>query len=636
MKGLSLVLLLSFLASCVQERPTNKFSNPLLVKIADFQDKRLSDSLYQFLSSQDPIVRAEAALAFASNQDTTASSLLGSLLLEDPIVEVRANAAYALGQTKGFAAVNSLIPALVDKDPIVVRETLEALGKSIQKRDAAILTDFDAKDSLTQEGLAWAFYRLGLRGLADSIVVNRASIFLHPTYNLQTRLGAAHFFNRGIFSATGYEDDLITAAMTDSSSEVRMAATGGLKRSKSERAFKALQDILKSDKDYRVRSNAIRALQAYPFEKSKPLLLSALNDSDVNVAIAAAEVIKNNTSDQSENWMKQITPNMNWRVKANLYEAALSFDSEMIRMDAIKKIYATSSNEYEKAALVKALSKNINSVSFIKGELYSSKSLVVKTTAAQALVDINRNSKFPPTWKSEFVEIYVKAIKDGDPGVIGIIAGAIADSTLEYKGVFKDLSVLKLAKSKMSLPKDIEALQPLTEAIAYLEGKEKSPLLSNSFNHSIDWNLVKSIDRAQRVKVSTTKGDITILLFVEEAPGSVANFIDLIDKKYFNEKYFHRVVPNFVDQVGCHRGDGFGSEDYSIRSEFSRRRYATGSIGMASAGKDTEGTQWFITHSPTPHLDGSYTIFAEVVEGMEIVHGMEVGDKILHVTRVDN
>jgi cyclophilin family peptidyl-prolyl cis-trans isomerase len=57
---------------------------------------------------------------------------------------------------------------------------------------------------------------------------------------------------------------------------------------------------------------------------------------------------------------------------------------------------------------------------------------------------------------------------------------------------------------------------------------------------------------------------------------------------------------------------------------------------MASAGKDTEGTQWFITHSPTPHLDGGYTIFAEVVEGMEIIHRMEVGDQILHVTRVDN
>jgi cyclophilin family peptidyl-prolyl cis-trans isomerase len=111
----------------------------------------------------------------------------------------------------------------------------------------------------------------------------------------------------------------------------------------------------------------------------------------------------------------------------------------------------------------------------------------------------------------------------------------------------------------------------------------------------------------------------------------VANFISLAQKDYFDKKFFHRVVPNFVIQGGCKRGDGSGSEDYSIRSEFSQRRYTTGSVGMASAGKDTEATQWFITHSPTPHLDGRYTIFAVVESGMEVVQRIEVGDQILDV-----
>ena len=120
-------------------------------------------------------------------------------------------------------------------------------------------------------------------------------------------------------------------------------------------------------------------------------------------------------------------------------------------------------------------------------------------------------------------------------------------------------------------------------------------------------------------------------LFVEEAPGSVCNFIKLVREQYFNGKYFHRVVPNFVVQTGCNRGDGWGSEDYSIRSEFTLRRYNTGSIGMASAGKDTEGTQWFITHSPTPHLDGRYSLFAEVTDGLDVLHEIEVGDKIINI-----
>ncbi|MBA4055997.1 MAG: peptidylprolyl isomerase [Marivirga sp.] len=139
------------------------------------------------------------------------------------------------------------------------------------------------------------------------------------------------------------------------------------------------------------------------------------------------------------------------------------------------------------------------------------------------------------------------------------------------------------------------------------------------------------MSRQQKAIISTTKGDITIYLFVEESPGSVANFVALVNQKYYNNKIFHRVVPNFVVQAGCNRGDGFGSEAYSIRSEFSERKYKRGSLGMASAGKDTEGTQWFITHSPTPHLDGRYTIFAEVESGMDIVDRIEVGDKIIKI-----
>jgi cyclophilin family peptidyl-prolyl cis-trans isomerase len=227
--------------------------------------------------------------------------------------------------------------------------------------------------------------------------------------------------------------------------------------------------------------------------------------------------------------------------------------------------------------------------------------------------------------------VYQQAFAQGDVAVIGIICSALADEKLKYKEQIKDTKFLYDAKAKFRMPQDIESLQPLERVIAYFEGKEKPKALENAFNHPIPWDKVKSIDANQRVEIKTSKGTIVIRLLVEEAPGSVANFVDLISKKYFDGKNFHRVVPNFVIQGGCNRGDGYGSEDYSIRSEFSERRYTAGSVGMASAGKDTEGTQWFITHQPTPHLDGRYTIFAETVSGLEVVHKMEVGDKILEV-----
>jgi peptidylprolyl isomerase len=94
---------------------------------------------------------------------------------------------------------------------------------------------------------------------------------------------------------------------------------------------------------------------------------------------------------------------------------------------------------------------------------------------------------------------------------------------------------------------------------------------------------------------------------------------------------FHRVVPNFVIQGGDPRGDGWGGPGFSIRSEFSPLTYETGMLGVASAGKDTEGSQFFITQSPQPHLDGRYTIFGKVVTGMDVVDKIQVDDHIFDV-----
>ncbi|MFB1004797.1 MAG: peptidylprolyl isomerase [Bacteroidia bacterium] len=139
----------------------------------------------------------------------------------------------------------------------------------------------------------------------------------------------------------------------------------------------------------------------------------------------------------------------------------------------------------------------------------------------------------------------------------------------------------------------------------------------------------------QQVLLTTNKGDITLQLFVEDAPGTVVNFLHLIDSGFYDGKYFHRVVPQFVIQGGCPRGDGWGSQEWSQRSEFSNyQRYETGTVGIASAGKDTEGVQFFISHCPTPHLDGRYTIFARVISGMDVVNKIEVGDKMVKVKRL--
>ena len=280
-----------FIWSCAEKKGPNKFSDPVLVLITDYQDSRRPDSLYQFFKSENPIYRSATSLAFASLQDTASASALGNLLLQDPDVSVRRYAAFALGQTSGIAAVNALIAAVHDHDPIVVREVLEALGKTINGRDLESLKEFKAGDTLSQEGLAWGFYRLGLRNLADSTIIDRESEFLNSKYSYPTRLAAAHFFSRAKLTGVAFQKRLIDAALHDFSPEVRMAAVGGLKKIDAHQAIEVIKRIVLTDKDYRVRNNAVRACSGFSLKESQEIVFGALRDSSLAVQISASELL---------------------------------------------------------------------------------------------------------------------------------------------------------------------------------------------------------------------------------------------------------------------------------------------------------------------------------------------------------
>lgn len=131
--------------------------------------------------------------------------------------------------------------------------------------------------------------------------------------------------------------------------------------------------------------------------------------------------------------------------------------------------------------------------------------------------------------------------------------------------------------------------------------------------------------------IDTPRGTIEIQLSILDAPLTVDNFITLARRGYFNGLQLHRVVPNFVVQDGDPRGDGSGGPGYSIRDELHEGTYARGTVGMALAGPDTGGSQWFITHSAQPHLDGKYTIFGRVTDGMEVVDALQVGETVTRI-----
>ena len=144
---------------------------------------------------------------------------------------------------------------------------------------------------------------------------------------------------------------------------------------------------------------------------------------------------------------------------------------------------------------------------------------------------------------------------------------------------------------------------------------------------------------AQYALISTEKGDMKAELYTEETPGTVANFVELANHNFYDGLTFHRVIPGFVIQGGCPRGDGTGGPGYKIKCETSapRQYHDRGVLSMAHAGKDTGGSQFFIccARESTQHLDGRHTCFGRVVEGLDVIDDIRPGDLILSIRIVE-
>lgn len=137
----------------------------------------------------------------------------------------------------------------------------------------------------------------------------------------------------------------------------------------------------------------------------------------------------------------------------------------------------------------------------------------------------------------------------------------------------------------------------------------------------------------KQATIETDRGNMTIDLFPEEAPETVANFERLANSGFYDGLTFHRVMADFMIQAGCPRGDGTGGPGYTIRCETrdNPHHHERGSLSMAHAGKDTGGSQFFICHKPQPHLDGKHTVFGLVTEGLNVVDAVRRGDRMTQV-----
>lgn len=141
-----------------------------------------------------------------------------------------------------------------------------------------------------------------------------------------------------------------------------------------------------------------------------------------------------------------------------------------------------------------------------------------------------------------------------------------------------------------------------------------------------------------RIQMNTTKGDIDITLFASKAPMTVANFLNLANHNFYNGLTFHRVISDFMIQGGDPTGTGMSGPGYQFPDEIVRtlRHNKPGILSMANAGANTNGSQFFITHVATPHLDGKHSVFGEVTKGMNVVNAIKKGDSIKSIKILDS
>jgi cyclophilin family peptidyl-prolyl cis-trans isomerase/HEAT repeat protein len=654
LKSLALLTFLSLPALAAP--PAHPFADATRRRIATAQDERQTAALLPFLQDKNPTYRAAAAEALASVQDKKAVPALLPLL-QDASPAVRRAAAYALGQTGDSLAGPALAQRLAQPEASAAtrRATYEALGRCVTRRTVAQLWEIKVPgpDSAAAPGQAWALYRASLRGLATPEVVRHATALLaQPGARLApARAGASAALTR----MRGQDSTLARVALpvllkavaNDPDYFVRENCASALGRVARPVAHKKLMRLAGTDADFRVRIAALRVLPARPLSELdstvRKLIESSVERPLAQESVAAAEWLLRIPVEASSNLPVAINnalPRLirripNWRARAlvlQFFMRHVPVAQQPMLADTIRRRYQRTPNQYEKAALLTALSEDPAQFDFLAKEAaLTTGPTIVPGTALASLVSLRGNKNFPAARQVDFTAALRRALAGGDVAQLATAAEAFASPELVPTAQPEDLAALRQAQAKLTLPREIEAWLGVQQALDKLE-KKSTPTpapVGPASQHPIDWALVQTIAVGQKVTLTTTKGPIVLELKVVEAPGSVASFVALLNKNFYDGLYFHRVVPDFVAQGGDPRGDGSGSTPYNLRSEFAQLHYGAGAVGLASAGKDTESCQFFFTHQPTPHLDGRYTIFAQVVRGLEVVQQLEIGDKIL-------
>jgi cyclophilin family peptidyl-prolyl cis-trans isomerase/HEAT repeat protein len=636
-----------------------------LARVLALEDRRTvgEGELEALLHDDDRGVRRRAALAAGRIADASmVPALLG--LMDDGEPEIRQMAAFALGLVGDRQAAPRLTAALADPVAVVRARSAEALGRiggpgvadAVAQR-AAAATPQNA-DVLTIRGDdpgsptdPWLELRLDLFALArlkdaraaESVLLRGGrsrydwwaatwtamrieSPALKPVLqaaSASTDAVSRAFAARGLgaIKDTGSVDLLVKLAR-DPDQTVAVNALRALGVIGDERGVAAAAAALRSP-DTVLVGEGLKTLAALPPDRAlRDRVVSLVGHAEAWVRAAALQALARMDREDLALVLSGLDPDPAWMVRAGL--AAGLGDSGDERGVAL--LFAMLKDEDARVypavleALVKARGPDAAET---LARYLQHPDFAVRAAAAKGLADLKATGR-----SAALAAAYRASLPDAD-----------LDARLEQVGalaVQKDAAAREVLLEAARADPSRVVRERAIAALASLGAKAPAPGPQAIDRPAFDYReAMAPYDPRPDVALYTPRailhtryGKIEIHLNVIEAPLTVASFMDLARRGFYDGLTFHRVVPGFVIQGGDPRGDGNGGPGYTLRCEIGERPYGRGTVGMALSGKDTGGSQFFITHTPTPHLDGGYTVFGWVADGMDVVDRIRPGDTI--------
>ena len=686
-QALFLLILALYRQPLPGQQQTEEYRRQSIEEILRIQDLRTphNDRLVSFLSDGDPVVRERATLACGSLQDTTLLPLLVRNLTEATL-QVQRAAAFAIGQTGtqlGVGGRESLEYDLIWKRldfTGAAEQLIEEIGKfgtAAGLRDLMVRVG-NVPPFRFRHGMTMSLARYAIRGIVSDDGVGYLLRFIGPP---EETLWETVYALQRIGDHPLIEADLEQVVLLERHRDplVRMQLATLLGKVRKQRiAFEVLCRLAEYDSDWRVRVNAIRSLSLFPLrgqEGALRIFAKAMYDANEQVALTALGVVGSTGLSELDSTeavvdlfsrLHSIAENrdhdLSWQEQG---AAAVSY-ARLAGASALSSVMPTTWPEPRlEAQLIEAVgATGVAEAGSIILRWVSSDDPIIACAALEALRALAGERRDDTLLRRQVYESGMSALLSSDISIVTTAAALLGDSLFLTNSSVPPL-IQRLGE--MRLPDDLEAMQEVVATLGSLGDRRALPVLIvllNGTDRSIalaasaaltritgldysgsmrswfqpvltdfDFHFLEALPPHIPVRLETSKGNIFLELDRDAAPFTIMSMLKLASQRgFYRGLQFHRVVPNFVVQGGDPRGDGWGGPGYSLRSEFSPFTYGTGTVGIASAGKDTEGSQFFITHSPQPHLDGRYTIVGHVTGGMDVVDKLQVGDRLYELS----